>query len=172
MALPQERDKVFSQWWTKIQKRVLSIAQQYMELGEVEDLAQDVAIAAYQQIDSFNDENHFNAWVTNCARWFSIDRFRSRNQRATDSLDSDDSLDSVVSTRATQDISTWLSEVKEAFETLPHSQREALRLWAEGYSSKEIAVQLGVKEATVRSLRRHARIKLLGILFRKQEKRL
>lgn len=166
MAVQQETDKIFIQWWTKIQKRVLSIAQHYLESSDVEDLAQDVAIAAYQRFDIFKNQEHFDAWVTNCARWFSIDRVRAKKP----TIDSYDSLDSFISSNPPQDVSTWLSEVQEVFQRLPLNQREALSLWAEGYSSREIAKELKVEESTVRSLRRHARLKLAEALFHNREK--
>jgi RNA polymerase sigma factor (sigma-70 family) len=157
-------DELFTQWWSVVEPRLMSLGERYLASAEAaRDLAQDVAIAAYRDFDSFKDQNHFTAWVLNRAKWFALDRIRSSRRSSF--------LGEGVPTPgrvASQDLTAWLGEVTEALNELPQAQKDALKLTVEGYSSHEIALRLGVTDATVRSLRRHARVRLLQRLIGKE----
>jgi RNA polymerase sigma factor (sigma-70 family) len=117
-------------------------------------VAQDVALAAYLNFEAFHDHGHFAAWCLKRARWLALDRLRATG-RVSERLTTEASDD------ASQEVQTWLGEVMDVVAKLPAAQRDALKLSVEGYSAAEIAAHLGVTEATVRSLRRHARLNLL-----------
>lgn len=122
------------------------------------------ALAAYLNFEVFRDSGHFAAWVVQRAKWLALDRLRATGRLYP-------LLTFAHAEESSQELRTWLGEVMDALEQLPPAQREALKLSIEGYSTGEAAAQLGTTEATVRSLRRHARIKLLRKLSSVEEVR-
>ena len=122
---------------------------------EARDVAQDLAVVALQKFESFDDESHLAAWALTRARWLSLDRLKVQRRRLP--------LNAVGRnyTAETPENAVLAEEIQELLERLPRRQRVALELTAAGFSVGEIARELGVREATVRSLRRHARYRLL-----------
>jgi RNA polymerase sigma factor (sigma-70 family) len=166
MEASKRGDELFTQWWSVVEPRLISLGERYLASAEAaRDLAQDVAIAAYRGFDSFRDQNHFNAWVLNRAKWFALDQIRSSRRASRFLWEGVSPPDR----EAPLYLTAWLGEVAEALDELPQAQKDALKLAVEGYSSHEIALRLGVTEATVRSLRRHARIRLLERLIGRKE---
>lgn len=151
----EETNDRFTRWWTGVESRVISLAQRYLSSPEqARDVAQDVAVAAYLNLETFGDADHFAAWALTRARWTSLDRLRATGRLS--SL-----TDTTASGDASQEVQTLLAEVTALIEQLPSAQRETLKLSVEGYSGAEIAQRLGITAASVRSLRRHARVNLL-----------
>ncbi|MCI0691610.1 sigma-70 family RNA polymerase sigma factor [candidate division KSB1 bacterium] len=143
----------FTEWWTHIESAIFTIGRKYLRSTDAaQDLAQDVAISALLKFSSFRDRDHFEAWTLTRARWLALDRlhFKRLEKSPVDAL-----TDS-----ATPEDTAQLSEILEIISRFPQNQKTALLMTYEGHTTSEIAAELGVKPATVRSLKRHARYRL------------
>jgi RNA polymerase sigma-70 factor (ECF subfamily) len=124
-------------------------------LGD-EDAARDVVQYAFLRLcDQSPEELKDRAvqWLYTVCRNRAVDCMRARQKTA--SLE-DSSLPHCPSREAdpavTAESRDLYRRLNQLIEQLPVSQREAVTLWAEGLSSKEIAATIGVTEGNVRVL--------------------
>lgn len=160
----------FIEWWTLVEPKVLSLGRRILLSNDAaQDLAQDVAMNALLRFEAFQSQEHLAGWAVTRARWLAIDRLRLQRRLWPSSGD-----EGVASQAAIDRTSPSAAEGYESLESLediflaikrlPERQRIAILRKIEGYDTGDIANELGVTEATVRSLLRHARIRLSGIL--------
>jgi len=154
--------------------------------ADAEDLTQDVFLKVYRNLASFDvAKGGFQTWMTTLARNLLVDHFRrSRNDRATDSMDanwegSDDEAPS-LSTRI-QDTRPGAYEqaankqlsgiIQTALADLSPELREAVILRdLQDFDYKEIAEVLRVPEGTVKSRISRGRAELARLLERMKGK--
>ena len=156
MASPPD-DSKFVDWWNAIEPKVLSLGIKYFGyLDPAKDIAQQVALGAYRRMSDFKEREHFNRWIMAKAHWLALDELRlSKRQVALWSGET-----KLLKTQPSQENITILEEIFKIIAGFPSQQRLALLRSFEGYSTSEIAAELSVTPATVRSLRRHARYRL------------
>ncbi len=119
------------------------------------DIVQKVALAMWEY-RRFQDEEHFKKWSIQKVRWFSIDYVRTRKRER--NLIARDADVNGLTEGPTQERDQAISELREAIAFLPERQRNvAVRYYVQDQSVREIARDLDIEEATVRSLLRHAR---------------
>lgn len=121
--------------------------------AEVEDLVQDVFLAAWDQLDRLRDPAAFGGWLATIARNRATDCLR----RVVEAVELPDSL------RARDDPSTELEArtALEAIATLSDAYRETLVMrLVEGLTGPEIAERTGLTPASVR-VNLHRGMKLL-----------
>jgi RNA polymerase sigma-70 factor, ECF subfamily len=128
---------------------------------EPDDVVQESFVTAWQQLDSLNDPGAVKSWLMRIVSRRSIDRLRSRHEH--DDLDDherpapeDTSPPHVAEARS------LASAVGRALSSLPPAQRRCwlLREAAE-YSYREIALEVGIPESTVRGLIARARTSMV-----------
>jgi RNA polymerase sigma-70 factor (ECF subfamily) len=108
---------------------------------DVQDIVQDVFLAAYKNLSSLKDDNLFGAWLAKIARNRAADWYRQR--KATDELD--ESISSGESKRGEA------AEVLRAIRSLSDAYSETLVMrLVEGMTAKEIAERTGLKPESVR----------------------
>ena len=119
--------------------------------GEVDDLVQDVFLAALRKIDSLREPSAFGPWLAMITRNRAMDFHRRR--RETDELP-----ETLAHTSAPQ---AEANEVLALICELPEAYREPLILrFVEGMTGPEIAVRTGLAPASVR-VNIHRGMKLL-----------
>lgn len=149
---------------------------------EAEDVVQDTCIKVHQNIENFNRNSSFAAWIFRIAHNSCLDILRTKQRKKNmqtipfdpqADLDGADANANVVSQAA--DPSPGPSElldsreqgavVAEKLAMLPESQRAVLVLHdVEGFSYEEIATIVGEKIGTVRSRIHYGRQKLRELL--------
>lgn len=148
-----------------------------------EDLTQDVFLKIYGNLSSFDlTKGSFQVWISTLTRNLLVDHFRrSRQQRATDSIDAgwDDSeelkpSDRLADTRPSphdQAASRELERmVQEALTKLSPELREAVILRdLQDLDYKEIAQVLHIPEGTVKSRISRGRAELARLLERNKK---
>ena len=108
---------------------------------DVQDIVQDVFLAAYKNLSSLKDDNLFGAWLAKIARNRAAEWYRQR--KATDELD--ESISSGESKRGEA------AEVLRAIRSLSDAYSETLVMrLVEGMTAKEIAERTGLKPESVR----------------------
>lgn len=143
----------FVKWWAEVEPDLLRMALSFGLRDNARDIVQDVAVLALMQYTRFSEFEEFKKWARARIYWLSLDELASRTRVGTN-------LDTVIATVGvgpTQEQMTIATELRERIEKLPARQREAMKRLLQGQSATEIARDLGVVTATVRSLLRFAR---------------
>jgi RNA polymerase sigma-70 factor, ECF subfamily len=119
--------------------------------GEVDDLVQDVFLAAFKRLHTLREAGAFGGWLAMIARNRAVDFHRRR--RETEELPEDLAQRSSVDPEA--------AEALELIRSLPEAYRETLVLrLVEGMTGPEIAERTGLTPASVR-VNLHRGMKLL-----------
>ncbi|RUW01416.1 MAG: sigma-70 family RNA polymerase sigma factor [Mesorhizobium sp.] len=118
--------------------------------ADAEDLVHDALVRAYERRGTFRSGGNPRAWLLAILHNIFIDRMRSRRSEAA-RIEQAGRL-AEQNMPASQDHSVRLSQVREAFLSLPEEQRAALHLVAiEGLSYAEAADVSGVPLGTLMS---------------------
>jgi RNA polymerase sigma-70 factor (ECF subfamily) len=121
--------------------------------GEVDDLVQDVFLAALKKLNTLRDEAAFGAWLAMIARNRAMDFHRRK--RVTEELSDD------LATQGNSEADQEAANVLEVICGLPEAYRETLVLrLVEGMTGPEIADRTGLTAASVR-VNLHRGMKLL-----------
>jgi RNA polymerase sigma-70 factor (ECF subfamily) len=153
--MASEEDGGFEGWWRAIEPKVRRLGRALLRSGEAaQDLSQEVAVAALMKYPDFRNGEHFAGWVMTRARWLALDRLRmERHAWPLEAVPASQDAPAAEDDGALRDIFRAISR-------LPERQQVVTLRTIEGYSAAEIGRELGIAEATVRSLLRHARLKL------------
>jgi RNA polymerase sigma-70 factor, ECF subfamily len=118
--------------------------------ADAEDLVQDACIRAMEQLDRFTIGRPFGPWFNRVLINIGLNQRRSSRRRAVESLQDGQF---VSSSDPHQDVES--AEIRrrfaEAVDELPPRQRSIVYLFeVDGFSSAEIAADLGISQETVR----------------------
>lgn len=151
----------------------LALAVAYRVLGErgvAEDVIQEAFLAVWRRAASFDPaRGTARSWLLTIVRNGAIDRRRGRHGRSMQ----DAALDDVAFRLATDGEETFdavaasvdAERVREAIESLPHEQREAIELaFFSGLTHHEIAERTGAPLGTIKGRMRLGLHKLRGSL--------
>lgn len=128
---------------------------------QAEELAQETFLRAWKSIDSLQEAAAAKSWLFTIVR---REHARSFERKRFDLVDDPD-FDRVEATRTDYDTSTEAFVLRRALEQLPVKYREPLVLQVVGgYSTEEIADQLGIKAGAVMTRLFRARQKLREML--------
>lgn len=126
---------------------------------DVSDIAQDVALRLLRNRTMGIDGSHFEAIVMRTARWAAADRFRlSRRSLVIEGPGQDEAQGFEADGESAV-------RIRQALESLSVREKEVLLLSVEGAAQDEIARRLQISPATVRSILRFARSRLMGHLL-------
>lgn len=135
---------------------ILRLAYSYLHnLSDAEEVLQDTLLRYLQAAPRLESEAHEKAWLLRVAANLSKNRIAYNRVR-----DADELRDTLAAEQRED-----LSFVWEAVKALPEKYRAVIHLfYCEGYSTAEIAVALGAREATVRSRLSRGRERLRAVL--------
>jgi RNA polymerase sigma-70 factor (ECF subfamily) len=155
----------------KYEKAVYAVAYSYLRNAEdARDLAQDVFIKSYDQLQALKDPEKFGPWLSRIAARLAIDRLRV--QKKSISLPELGPVEETLSHNPgsapmtmgeKEKLSFRLNQIGRLITQLPDYYRVAFILkYMEGLSNKEIARFLGVPVSTVEGRLHKAREFLRG----------
>jgi RNA polymerase sigma-70 factor (ECF subfamily) len=151
----------FAHWWVATEPGLLRAARKYNLSPEgAKDIVQDVAVLAIRNCDRFTSMYDFQHWAFARLHWLLLDEFRSLRRRPRELI----AATAERSVPPAQEQDLLILDIWRLIEQLPERQQAALIGMIEGRSPAYIARELNVKEATIRSLQRHARKKLVSLL--------
>lgn len=131
---------------------------------DADDAAQDGFLNALRRLAKYDERRPFGPWLLRVVANAATDRARRRAVRAVEPLH-DRYPAAAAGPLEETSRRMLLEQLAEALQTLPERRRMAVVLFdVEGYSHREIAGILGVKEGTVRSDVFHARRHLRAAL--------
>jgi len=148
------------------QARVYGVAFHYLRDGEeARDLAQEVFVKVYKNLDSFKGDAAFLPWLLRMARNAAIDRIRRQKARPpADDLQVGDAVELQSNERSPEQ--AWEADVGKrlvhrALGRMSEQNREIILLKdIQGLKLEEIAEMLGVPLGTVKSRSSRARTEL------------
>jgi RNA polymerase sigma factor (sigma-70 family) len=152
----------FERVWPELLPRLLGAFSRHGLGEQAQDFAQQVALRLLMRSDQIWNDEQMRAYAFTAARWIMADYWRSF--RSID-VSTEDGMPEVASQAATP--SEAFEARRTALETIAQltpREREVVDHVAQGDSVPEIARAMGVAAPTVRSLLRHARHRILGVL--------
>lgn len=133
------------------QSRVFSIA--FRVLGEsatAEEVAQDVFLELHRALPRLESDEHVTAWVRRVAVHRATDALRRRVARG-DAV-AEEYQDGMELRPVARDFLPLMNRVEQLLLTLPPAQRAVMLLrYQEDLEPEDIAIELGMPQATVRS---------------------
>ena len=141
---------------------ILRLALSYLHnIEDAEDILQETMIKFVTVRPVFESEAHRKAWLMRVAS--NLAKNRIDYNRVRDTLELNEEIAGEV--QEDLDKGDEYKAIWDAVRALPVNQREAIHLfYQEGYSTAEIALIMGRREATVRSDLKRARDKLRELL--------
>ncbi len=144
-------ENAFNEFYKKFSPMVHGIVLARVPRDEVDDIVQEVFIAAYKNLRDLRDKNAVGAWVANIARnrAFEFYRHTKPTEELSENLSRNDN--SIAEAR----------EILETICSLPDAYKETLILrLVEGMTGQEISEQTGLTPESVR-VNLHRGMKLL-----------
>ncbi|MDC0050406.1 sigma-70 family RNA polymerase sigma factor [Verrucomicrobia bacterium] len=124
-----------------------------VELGWVDDLAQDTFVVAYREMNSYDPDRDFGKWLRGIARNLVRNELRKqgRHRRILHESLSQHLLDLAENEKDREVDVTQLSALRDCVEQLPGRSRELVRSrYYEGWDATILADKFEMKAATVR----------------------
>ncbi len=127
-----------------------------------DDLVQETLMKAWNKHHLFEEGTNLKAWVFTIMRNEFYSQMRRKGREV---QDSDGAFAAGLAVHAEQDGHMDLADFRNALESLPEDQREALMLiGANGFSYEEASEIMGVAVGTVKSRVSRARVRLMETL--------
>jgi RNA polymerase sigma-70 factor (ECF subfamily) len=134
--------------------------------GNVEradDLVQETVLKAWAASNSFQPGTHLKAWLFTILRNHALTQFKKRKREVEDV---DGALSATLSSKAEQEGSVTLNEMRVALAKLPEDQREAVLLvGGAGFSYEEVAEMCGTVVGTIKSRVSRGRSLLAELMY-------
>src|SRR3954451_9558233 len=138
--------------------KVYGLVRRMLNDDDVDEVAQDIFVRAWQKLGTFRGEAAFGTWLRRLAVNVILGRRETLGTRRKRYVEGDMVLETVPSRRATPEMSM---DFEAALERLPEGAREVFVLHdVEGYRHEEIAQMLGLATGTSKSQLHRARMAL------------
>jgi RNA polymerase sigma factor (sigma-70 family) len=160
------RLKDISQWWIEAEKSLFLAAQNYVDSSTAQELVQDIAVLALENCpNSVRTAQQFKRWAYARLYWFALDELRLQKRRPQEQLEAVTAAQSIP---PSQEQELVIQDIWKSIAKLPRRQQAVLTGMMQGRSNEVLAKQLQISEATVRSLQRFARKRLILLLHEVQ----
>jgi len=139
---------------------------------ESEDLTQEVFIQLFRKIGSFRGESAFSTWLHRMTVNQVLMHFRRRSVKNERTSEDGEMPEQIVPGTENQSKMPVLDRIalKRAIDQLPPGYKSAFVLHdVEGYEHEEVARILGISVGTSKSQLHKARLKLRGLLIKRNE---
>jgi RNA polymerase sigma-70 factor (ECF subfamily) len=144
--------------------RVYGLVRRMLSDDDVDEVAQDIFVRAWQKLGTFRGESAFGTWLHRLAVNVILARRETLGIRRKRYLEGDAVLETVPARRPGPELAM---DFEAAMERLPNGAREVFVLHdVEGYRHEEIATLLGVTTGTTKAQLHRARMLLRGHLDR------
>ncbi|MDG4474593.1 RNA polymerase sigma factor [Thiovibrio frasassiensis] len=167
-AFRQGEQQAFNRLVTLYQKKIYNLALGYVKQeDEAKDLAQDIFVTVFRQIDKLKDESKFGAWLYQLALNHCRNRYQKLRRRgffSNQSLDDPDTglhLSSGTTPEKEYEQQNTVRLVREAIASLAPAEKEVILLRdLQELSYEEISEILALPMGTVKSKLNRARLAL------------
>lgn len=150
---------------------LMSVAYRYKKNEEdAAALSNDAFLKILTNIEKYNSNNPFEAWIRRIAINTAIDDYRKNKKREEmfEAADSFEGIEKVTYNEIDNQIET--EELNDMLLELPKATRVVFNLFAiDGYSHKEITEELGIGLETSKWHMKEARKRLKAVLIKREE---
>lgn len=139
---------------------------------EAEDLTQEVFVQLFRKVGSFQGKSAFSTWLHRLTVNQVLMHFRKRSVKSEKTSETGDMPDQIVSGSENHRKMPIVDRIAitNAISELPKGYRSVFILHdVEGYEHEEVARILGISVGTSKSQLHKARLKLRGLLIRKND---
>jgi RNA polymerase sigma-70 factor (ECF subfamily) len=148
----------FERLYRKHIPRIYGLARRMLSDDDIDEVAQDVFVRAWQKLGTFRGESAFGTWLHRLAINVILGRRETLGIRRKRYLDSDAMLELIPARRSGPETAL---DFESAMARLPDGAREVFVLHdVEGYRHEEIAEMLGLATGTSKSQLHRARMAL------------
>ncbi len=117
---------------------------------EAEDILQETFISAFKNIENFRNESSLFGWIKRIAINKSLNSLKKKKLQWSEV--SVDNLNIEEEENQWNNIELKIADISDQLNNLPNGYRLIISLYLfEGYSHKEIALELGISESTSRT---------------------
>lgn len=132
----------FKYIYEKYCQQCMYLAKHYVDKHEAEDVVMEVFIKLWERFDNFETEYKAKAFLMISIKNQCLNILK-RRVRTCELIEIEDQ------SNRWEIISEVISNLHRHIESLPEKQKNVVKLFLEGFTYKEIAIKLGVKEKTV-----------------------
>jgi RNA polymerase sigma factor (sigma-70 family) len=130
---------------------------------EAKDVVQEVFIKVWNRRERMNEVENWEAWCMRMTKNLSLDRIRSRQRRAVDSIDDHfDVSTAALSPQESTELNESMQRITLFINSLPEKQRQVIHLRdVEGYSYNEICeiLELDMNQVKVNLFRARSSVR-------------
>tara|TARA_Y100000768_G_scaffold383431_1_gene365591 strand:- start:5831 stop:6397 length:567 start_codon:yes stop_codon:yes gene_type:complete len=153
----------------KYQARIINTCFKYTKnIGDAEDLGQEVFLKAFQNLKNFKFDSKFYSWIYRIAVNTSLNYINSKEKRKEKETISDESC--LINQSLTDDnpneyykFNELVDRIKPLLDNLPSDLKNLIELYEiKGYTYEQISKELSVPIGTVRSRLHRARNMLIS----------
>ena len=158
-------EAAFRELYRRYASLVLGYARRLVrELRQAEEIAQEVWLKVVRAASSYRGDGTVKSWLFTVTRRTSFNYLRDHTSPQEVATEDGEAPVGTISTDVFEErifARADIHRIREAVDELPTNQRLALTLWmTEDLSYEEIAIELNVTEAAVKSLLHRARVTL------------
>ena len=168
-----DREKLLDQLMDNYGQSLLQLAYSYVGNREVaEDLTQEVFIQLFRKIGSFRGDSAFSTWLHRLTVNQVLMHFRRRSVKNERTSDDGEMPEQTVRGTADPGKMQVIDRIalKNAVAQLPNGYRNVFLLHdVEGFEHEEVARIMGISVGTSKSQLHKARLKLRGLLVKRQD---
>lgn len=162
MGLAQQGDKTAYNQVLQESSRILRgfLISKLNNMEDVEDVLQEILVSVHKSRHTFEKKRAFKPWLFSIARFRLCDFFRKIYKKNENEVPITEEMENFNEGDVTEDSESY-ELLNEALEKLPQKQQDIIRLMKlEGYTAKEVAKKMGMKESAVK-VSAHRSYKLL-----------
>lgn len=120
------------------------------DIGDVEDVLQEILISIHKSRHTYDKSRAYRPWLFSIAKFRLYDFFRKVYKRNEYEVPLSDDVEKNNSEDVTEDNDEY-ELLSDALDKIPQKQQSIIRLMKfEGYTAKEVAKKLGMKESAVK----------------------
>lgn len=151
---PRDSHEEFLRLWTHHEPELRAFVRSCCPRAqEVDEVLQDVSIAAWRKFSTLDDHNAFGPWACLIARY---ELLMARRRFARDRLVLSEDIVKLLADEAADELplrNRQLEALEDCIQRLPRERRElALTAYTRGTSTREVAMQLGRTESSLYQL--------------------
>ncbi|TAF34448.1 MAG: RNA polymerase sigma factor [Cytophagales bacterium] len=154
--------RLFTQEFIPCERALLAYAYKLTHShADAQDLVQDTFIKAFKNIDKYHQNSNAKAWLLKILYNTFATQYRAKKNLHELSIDDSQESQLPSSYRAVSFESDFSDETLSALKALPEELRLTILLCdVHGYKTEEVALLMGISEATSRTRLHKARLKL------------
>jgi RNA polymerase sigma-70 factor (ECF subfamily) len=132
------------------------LASKMHHMDDVDDVAQESLLAAFNNLDRFDQEQNFGAWLRGIARYKMLNHFRANQRRSAAMLrfraEADAIIDEDIERQSKELNSSAIEALLTCITRLPERARQAVRAGLDGIKGEVLAADMSTTVTAIYNL--------------------